>query len=598
MLSKSFGGNSFETADISFFSYQGKEPVGFGFDAGFDVENVWQNGSAFLLKVTFAHNDGRFLTRSELDYHKKSADSTDSYPVYALIHQSSISGSADASGDSRKQRVQQQVRAFYIHNREEGSRANIKKSIISLTSSNPDHSQHNVKWDVSGNKTIKSFAWNNGGAGNAASILKPEIRNIWQQEALLDPDHGVVSSSTGWQNITLRSRIYTEAHSHMSLVYDVKLDIVKPSLTKSAMSQSIDEVIASLGEEFIEESGSFLLQQEKSVCHDCRSFAALTHDYEDYLRDEESASMQSPIAYLKILNGLRHEGPGTGKEDILTILNNYDADRRYDIIGSLMDILAGARTETTITAALEYLDLQNNDNLDVSERFLSVLPASYVTAANSLPNDWSPASGVRGKAFFDSSSHRFVMQELIRILDREGEWRSEKVRWSTFLSLAAITKSHNKHLRRHGQQESSVDNELSETVMQLIRKELSSCEEDECRIALMHALGNTGNLSGSIDILETYALDTKGRRESIAAMKAIKECLEESDNLNQTLITRLRNLSLMIVYDNKHETTSRIIATEIIAKHLSDSVSSERLLEFISDFGSFFLPVASLYFMI
>lgn len=555
---------------------------------------MWQNDSSFLVKISFAHNAGRFLTRSHDDAVKKAADATDFHPLYALIHEPAAAAderSADAAS-SNSNNKRQQIHGFFLDTRDEGSRINIKKSILALllTRASGDSSGTNVKQESVKNdksRISKSFSWTNSGpSGSAASILKPDIQNVWHQDAHLDPDHRIVSSSSGWQNITLRSRIYTEAHSHMSLVYELKLENVEKSVTKPPTSVSLDQLIASLGEEYIQESGSYLQQEKSHICHDCRSFASLCQDYEDYLRDGESASMQSAIAYLKILNGLRNEGTGTNKEDILSILNKYQADKRTDIVASLLDILAGARTETTITAALEFLNLQHNDDLDVSERFLSVLPASYVTASSSVPNDWSPASGVRGGAFFDSTSHRFVMQELIRILNREGEWTSEKVRWSTFLSLAAITKSCRKYLNRHAKEDNEADRQLIRDVHQLIRKELISCQEDECRIAMMHALGNTGDLKSSIDILEKYALDPKGKRESIAAMKAIKECLEqESGNLNQTLITRLRNLSLMIVYDNKHETTSRIIATEIIAKHLSDSVSSERLLQFISDFG-------------
>ena len=217
------------------------------------------------------------------------------------------------------------MRAFFVHNREEASRANVKKSIISLTRARPDDRQPQVKWHIIGNKISKSFKWSNSGPGSASSILKPDISNVWQQDSVVDPDHSIISSSRGWQNITLRSRIYTEAHSHMTLVYNLQLEKVKTSAIPT-IGNSLQHFISQLGEEFIEESGSLFLQHDKSVCHDCRSLASLTQDYEDYLREGDSASMQSAIAYLKIMNGLRHEGTGTGKEDILKILNKYVAD--------------------------------------------------------------------------------------------------------------------------------------------------------------------------------------------------------------------------------------------------------------------------------
>ena len=546
---------------------------------------MWQNDSSFLIRITVA-GDGDFspLNSPSSDSHKKSADLEDKTPLYILIREND-------------DKTQQKILRFLVHSRESASRTNFKKAVAFLTRPRPNPTDHLVKFQASENGFTKSFKWANSGSG-ASSILNPDIKNIWNQEAKLDPHHPILISSSGWQNVTLRSRVYTEALSHMSLEYSIELQNTKireEQLTdlQKRMSdcKNGEQAVSLLGDDFIEEepaasSSSLILHLERKVCHDCRSFESMANEYEDFLSGKEAASMKTVIAYLKIVNGLRHEGEGTARSDIVSVLRKYEKSGNSDVVQSLLDALAAARTENSISAALEFLDLQNNNDLDVTERFLSVLPASFVTAANSLPYGWTPGQDVRGQRSFDFTSHTFVMEELMRILNREGKWKSEKIRWSTLLTLASISKSHDKLMHKH-----SVKNEkkLGLKVIKMIVKELEGCDDDtECSIAMLLALGNTGDLTNTVEILEKYALDSKRKRESVAAMKSLKECLEQQHSLTGEQLKVLRNLALRIVYNSKHETTSRIIATEIIVKHLSDPVSSERLLQFISDFGKSF----------
>lgn len=350
-----------------------------------------------------------------------------------------------------------------------------------------------------------------------------------------------------------------------------------------------------------------ILNREKQVCHECRTLAALVSEYEEFMTDQTAASVQAGIGYLKVLDRVRSAGPGTAKEDMVKILSKYAKKDRIEMVSSLLDIYAGARTESSISASFDYLNLPANDDLDICERFLTTLAASCSTGAIQSLSD--PSSSV--------PSHKFVVQDVLRLLSRDtyggsSKWASSKVKWSTILTLGSLLKSHNLMTKRRlvgdtskmalnsdksskdgpsaGNDESlnEIDDqleskksgdrkgggviydELTIEVINYICKEVDSCKDTDCRVALLHALGNAGHLKFSIGILERYALDSTGKRESIAAMKAIKDCLEDEALYgpldDSKLIYRLRILVLKIVYDSNHESTSRIIAAEIIGE--------------------------------
>lgn len=361
---------------------------------------------------------------------------------------------------------------------------------------------------------------------------------------------------------------------------------------------------------------SNFLAREKQVCHECRTLASVVSEFEDFMTDKTAASVQAAIAYLKILDRVRSAGPGTSKDDMIKILSKYAKKERFEMVSSLLDIFAGARTESSIEASFEFLNLPANDDLDVCERFLTTLASSCSTGAIQSLSD--PLSSV--------PSHEFIVHDVLRLLSRsdygKNKWASNKVKWSTILALGSLLKSHNLMSRRNklndkkmmdvNRDNQDIDNEidveagvgkkvsdvtssyqyddLTIDVINYISKELDLCKETDCKVAILHALGNAGHLKVSIATLEKYALDATGKRESIAAMKAIKDCLEDDVNHgsldDSNLIYRLRILVLKIVYDSNHESTSRIIAAEIIAKYLADEVLSAQLLQQLPGFGN------------
>lgn len=103
---------------------------------------------------------------------------------------------------------------------------------------------------------------------------------------------------------------------------------------------------------------------------------------------------------------------------------------------------------------------------------------------------------------------------------------------------------------------------------------MDACKDQECRVIYLNAIGNARIISkhGIIGTLKRYALKS-GKRESIAAMKAMKDCIQFealTNNLlsNEKLIIRLRQLLIRILYDSNLETTSRLIAAELLANYI------------------------------
>lgn len=114
---------------------------------------------------------------------------------------------------------------------------------------------------------------------------------------------------------------------------------------------------------------------------------------------------------------------------------------------------------------------------------------------------------------------------------------------------------------------------------------MDSCQDTDCRVVVLHAIGNTGVIKhGVYQTIKKYSLS--GKRESIAAMKALRECLDASQSVDDKLKQRLRHLLLRVVYDEDQDTTSRLIAAELISKQLNDEKVTKELLKNLPSFGN------------
>lgn len=74
-------------------------------------------------------------------------------------------------------------------------------------------SKPKVNWVRSGNEIKKSFSGSN--MDDEGSLLSPAVEDYWATETVVGRDHALVVSSKGYQNVTLRSRLFQDAHSKL-----------------------------------------------------------------------------------------------------------------------------------------------------------------------------------------------------------------------------------------------------------------------------------------------------------------------------------------------------------------------------------------------
>ena len=325
-----------------------------------------------------------------------------------------------------------------------------------------------------------------------------------------------------------------------------------------------------------------MLKPEKQSCHDCKSLVSFVKEYEEHMHGDEMASIPATIAYLKLLRRIRSGGPGLGHSEIISLLKSRSKDK--DVLASLLDILSGSRTETAISASFKFLNFPQNEDLDIAERFLATLAGSSLTFAQSSQS---------------SDSHlEFIHKELLKIVNTP-KWKSDKLKWSTLLSLATVLKAHN----NIKQQTNFIEDQLNRDTYNLLESELNSCTESDCQVALLHAFGSGANLQLGFNALEKFALNLKAKKESVTALKSIVAGLKfiyekchQSDkdvhaciktSLGEKLTYRLRKMAAQIIWEAKQETTSRILATEIVVTYLNDDITTYSLLQDIQNFDNF-----------
>lgn len=180
---------------------------------------------------------------------------------------------------------------------------------------------------------------------------------------------------------------------------------------------------------------------------------------------------------------------------------------------------------------------------------------------------------------------------------------------STYSSLGTILRAYN----TLSPEEDFLSQAVNLDFIKLVRKEIKESEDEESIASLLVALGSQANLKHSYHILEPFAVNIKSKKESIFALRAIQDGLKflsetcerktmrefttqseddiQSDCISKiigkSLYQRLKRVIAQIVWDERHESTSRIIATEIITSHLQDNVLVNSIMKDVETFENF-----------
>lgn len=436
-------------------------------------------------------------------------------------------------------------------------------------------------------------------AHKSSPIIDPTTTSSNSIETFVGPT--VLDSVEGYQNVTFRSRVFSQAESNLTTTFKLKLieELRSTSHEKFDKADSIDNAIKLL-DNSIYQADSINLERERRICstHHCgRTLTQLYHDYKDSLQSESLASVEAAVAFLRMLDRLR-QAQSTSTKEILDVLKEMKGS--YGVTSSFLDILAAARTKESITAAIKYLRLTKSTDLDTAERFLSVLSVAAKTAAKmhlrrpiQSPYYFTPTSALKSsrEAKLQKAkvaSLQFIAEELFRILKQTPakKWSSQKLRWSTLLTLATLVNANNQE-----NDFKNTDDDLNQKISKLLLEELKSCHKSEtdCRIVVLQAIGNVGHLGqNQFEAIREQVL-ISGRRESISAMRVLRDLLQNQAKdrpLSQDFYTNLKDLMMRIVYDNSRETTARVLAAEIIVRFVPNSLASTQLLHHLPSFGN------------
>lgn len=215
--------------------HTGKEPVSFGYKGTFLVENIWQDKSNYVIKVDFSPGStGHYLDHDGKPLRGPGYGSTNyqSHPLIAHI--------VDSNDN-------QTVKSFYRHNQESITTVNLKKAIVfllrtkksnivginssdnynNLTNCLLSHlfcflffiisyfiQNDNVNFVKKGQDIEMSYSSKHD---TIEPIMNPLNLDQWSISTNLGRDHTLVTESTGWQNVSLTSRLYNTAYSKLHL---------------------------------------------------------------------------------------------------------------------------------------------------------------------------------------------------------------------------------------------------------------------------------------------------------------------------------------------------------------------------------------------
>uniref|UniRef100_A0A6G1S7F0 Microsomal triglyceride transfer protein large subunit n=1 Tax=Aceria tosichella TaxID=561515 RepID=A0A6G1S7F0_9ACAR len=412
----------------------------------------------------------------------------------------------------------------------------------------------------------------------------------------------VFQTVNGQQNVTFRSRVFAQAESNLTTKFSLELvnQIKSNAHEKFDQADSMASAIKLLDERQKYQLDSTELERERKICstHHCDLTLAETfQNYRESLTDESMASVEAAVAFLRLLERLR-SSKGTSVSDIMAVLRKSRGNQGVE--SSFLDVLAAARTKDSISAALKHIKLPKNHNLDIAERFLSVLSVACKTASKmhlrrplKSPYYFTPTKPLgRDRAAKQQqarmASLEYIAGEFLNMFEQvpSNKWASIKLRQSSLLTLSTLVNANN-----HEHNYENVNDAMNLKVEQLLFDELKACDhsDTDCRVVAMNAIGNVGRLTeAQFSVLKDQVLQF-GRRESNAAMKVLRDLLQNQAKdkpLDVEFYKNLKDFLLRIVYDHSQETTSRVLAAEMIVRFVPNFLASVELLNHLPSFGN------------
>ena len=284
------------------------------------------------------------------------------------------------------------------------------------------------------------------------SLLAPAITDNWEIDSKLATDHDISEHVKGWQNVTLESKIYPNAHSKLFVDFELKLiDQDKDNskiVSTLSKAESISQAVYLFGHHIrskpMASIGPSHFQAERKPCqpHFCQSLPEFIQEYKRSLAEDHSLATNSmSVAFLRLLNYIRINSHKINRKDVAKLLQQLEKSRENDgnVWSTLMDTIAASRHGDAMLAALDHLNLpkcQGNDRVSDCERFLVVMAISGSTVAN------------MGSSYV--AEHSLSVEQILDLfvpLLSDESWADHRVRHSFAMTISTLLHSYQTYVK-------------------------------------------------------------------------------------------------------------------------------------------------------
>ncbi|OTF81732.1 hypothetical protein BLA29_003245 [Euroglyphus maynei] len=422
------------------------EPAGFRAKGQVFLKNIWQDKHGYLASIEL--NQFKFQPResstTERFFGTNAANVDHDWPQ-VLIHINGHDGHlqdlfVEKSQDNR-------------HHLIEPIQLNLIVSIMNALRNRRDHKSENqilpYEWNLQGRHLIRRKSSQSDLLENSGrySLLAPAITDNWEIESELASDHDITEHVKGWQNVTLESKIYPNAHSKLFVNFELKLieqdkdsSTIVSTLSKA---ESISQAVYLFGHHIRSKSmasiGPSHFQAERKPCqpHFCQSFSEFIQEYKRSLAEDHSLATNSmSVAFLRLLNYIRINSHKINRKDMSKLLQQLEKSRKNDgnVWSTVMDAIAASCHGDSMLAALDHLNLpkcNGDDRVGDCERFLVVIAIAGSTVAN------------MGSSHV--AEHSLSVEQLLDLfvpLLSNGSWADHRVQHSFAMTIATLLHSY------------------------------------------------------------------------------------------------------------------------------------------------------------
>ncbi|ESO84249.1 hypothetical protein LOTGIDRAFT_229701 [Lottia gigantea] len=467
---------SYDTS-VSFTDIENKgekgKNVGYQLQMDVDISVVYKHSQSqiFKLKITSA-----MLTSASRPNQEKTLGTLLKYPFYFELSEDSVNHVYVVEHDSVFcTNIKKGIAAFFQVQREPGARTEVDVSgecsaVYSKTSKGIIKTkEHCENMEIAG-----QFSTTNPAAG--VTVKSTTTLNYEFKENIISKLDGI---NTVLSIVDARSSINGATYSSQG--FNLK-NTVESAVTISAgsMEEAISLLEKDIGQSLIISllpSGSERQQCTKNKCIPATEVAV---SLKDDLVNDKVATLESAKAFIRMVKSFRNSGKNTMAEV-------FSSPESYYIIPQLIDVAAATQTGPAHDALMELLNFEDDSTVDYIERYL--LAAAYVTHPD-----------------------EFMLKHMLKNFQKTTS--ESLIRESLLLSMSAV-------LYTFCQVKQQCQLKIVNDVKKVLLENITQCEDDQCKLMYLRALGNAGFPDTISTILE-FSEKSVSSMVSFTAISALR----------------------------------------------------------------------------